>query len=209
MQLHVTDRVSTTMKRLGIAVLIAAIIGAVWYLQRTTPKTSAAAMHEPAPVERPAPAPIGKVTKLGSVEERKLLAERIEKARATRAKGSTTAMATSAPAAPRLPDEATPISTVEIRTAMREVIPILTECYEAALPSLPDPRVEITAEMKLTGDPDIGTVIDAKQITDKAGQPLPAKFDDCLRSTFQTLALPPLTEGDEIDVRYPFVFDEQ
>lgn len=199
------------MNRLGVAVLIAAIIGSVWYLQRSTPTTSAATT-EPAPVERPTPAPIGKVTKLGSIEERKLLADRIDKARALRSKSSSTgspSMATSAPAAPRLPEQATPISAVEVRTAMREVIPILAECYEAALPSLPDPRVEITAEMTLTGDPDVGTVIDAKQITGKDGQPLPAKFDDCLRSTFQTLALPPLTEGDEIEVRYPFVFDQQ
>lgn len=201
------------MKRLGVAVLIAAIIGSVWYLQQSTPKTSAATA-QPAPVERPTPtaAPIGKVTRLGSIEERKLLAERIEKARALRSKSSSTgtlATATSAPAAPRLPEQATPISAVEIRTAMREVIPILAECYEVALPSLPDPHVEITAEMTLTGDPDVGTVIDAKQVTDKAGQPLPAKFDDCLRSTFQTLALPPLTEGDEVDVRYPFVFDNR
>lgn len=214
MQLHVTDRVSTNMKRLGIGVLLVAIVGAIWYLQRPTPTTSAA--NEPAP---PKPAPIGKVTKLGSIEERKLLADRIEKARAQRAKSiaanagmrssSSAAMATHAPAPPRLPDEAPAISAVEIRSAMREVIPILVDCYQAAMPTLGDPHVEITAELTLTGDPDIGTIIDAKQIADKAGQPLPAGFDDCLRSTFQTLALPPLQEGDQIEVRYPFVFDNQ
>lgn len=202
-----------TMKRLGVGVLLVAIVGAIWYLQRSTPKTIAA--NEPAP---PKSAPISKVTKLGSVEERKLLADRIEKARAERAKltsnasagiQGSTAMATHAPARPRLPEQAPAISAVEIRTAMREVIPIITECYEAALPTLPAPHVEITAELTLTGDPDIGTVIDAKQIADKTGQPLPAGFDDCLRATFQTLALPPLQEGDEIEVRYPFLFDNQ
>jgi hypothetical protein len=160
------------------------------------------------------------VTKLGSVEERKLLAERIEKARADRASIATSnagtsgtsgsvAMATHAPAPPRLPEQAPEISAVEIRSAMRDVIPILTECYETALPTLTSPRLEITAELTLTGDPDIGTLIDAKQIADKTGQPLPAGFDDCLRSTFQTLALPPLQEGDQIEVRYPFLFDNQ
>lgn len=212
MQHLVTDRVSTNMKRLGIGVLLVAIVGAIWYLQRPMSKTSAATESAP-----PKPAPISKVTKLGSLEERKLLADRIEKARAERAKAiaanagtrGSTAMATHAPAPPRLPDQAPAISAVEIRTAMREVIPIITECYEAALPTLATPHVEITAELTLTGDPDIGTIIDAKQIADKTGQPLPTGFDDCLRSTFQTLALPPLQEGDQIEVHYPFLFDNQ
>jgi hypothetical protein len=203
------------MKRLGIGVLVVAIVGAIWYLQRSTPKPSAAPESEP-----PKAAPIAKVTKLGSVEERKLLAERIEKARADRASIGTShartsgtsgsvAMATRAPAPPRLPEQVPEISAVEIRSAMRDVIPILTECYETALPTLTSPRLEITAELTLTGDPDIGTIIDAKQIADKTGHPLPAGFDDCLRSTFQTLALPPLQEGDQIEVRYPFLFDNQ
>lgn len=213
MQQRVTDRVSTNMKRLGVGVLLVAIVGAIWYLQRSGGKPSVAAEPEP-----PKAAPIAKVTKLSSVEERKLLADRIEKARAERAGSKTSkasaaasasAMAIRAPAPPRLPEEAPAISAVEIRSAMREVIPILTECYETALPTLASPRVEITAQLTLTGDPDIGTVIDAKQIADKTGQPLPAGFDDCLRSTFQTLALPPLQEGDQIEVRYPFLFDNQ
>jgi hypothetical protein len=41
---------------------------------------------------------------------------------------------------------------------------------------------------------------------DSAGQPLPSTLDDCLRSTFQMLELPPLSEGDHIDVTYPFIF---
>ena len=36
--------------------------------------------------------------------------------------------------------------------------------------------------------------------------PLPAGFDDCLRSTLQTLELPPLAEGNEVKVTYPFMF---
>jgi hypothetical protein len=28
----------------------------------------------------------------------------------------------------------------------------------------------------------------------------------CVRSTFQVMALPPLAEGDKLDVRYPFKF---
>ena len=69
------------------------------------------------------------------------------------------------------------------------------------------PDVTVAAHLRLVGDPDVGTLIDdAGPLADATGQPLPAAFDDCLRGTFQTLALPPLAEGDEVSVTYPFVF---
>lgn len=98
---------------------------------------------------------------------------------------------------------------VTIRSAMHEVIPYITECYENALPTLPHPRVQITAKLTLTGDPDVGTLIDTDKLEDADGHPLPAAFDDCLRSTFETLELPPLQEGSRVEVHYPFTFDER
>jgi len=64
----------------------------------------------------------------------------------------------------------------------------------------------VVASLTLTGDPDIGTLIDADQLFDQHGQPLPAALDACLRARFQTLELPALAEGDKITVRYPFAF---
>jgi hypothetical protein len=211
--------VSKTMKRAAVVVAIAGIAVAVWYLRK--PRPSAAAKEPASPVTSTAPAParpIDKVTKLGSPAERKQLADRIAAAQAARKSGTTLSggAAGHAPAAPRLPDNlpdddgsSTPISKTEIRAAMREVIPHLSECYQAALPTLPDPNIEITAKMTLTGDPDIGTVIDADQVFHKDGSPLPTKFDDCLRATFMSLALPPLAEGSKIEVHYPFRFSTQ
>ena len=201
------------MKRVAVALALAAIAGALWYLRSSSSTTSAApSSAAPAPVPATATpnaspdraAPIAKVTKLASVDERARLAERIANARSARA-------AVRAPGAPSLPAEAVHADhletlKVEIRTAMREVIPILADCYQAAIPTLASPDIDIVAELTLTGDPDVGTLIDARQVTDKAGTPLPAAFDDCLRSTLQALALPPLAEGDHVEVRYPFVF---
>jgi hypothetical protein len=67
-------------------------------------------------------------------------------------------------------------------------------------------QLEIQAHLTLDGDRDAGTIIDAQQLFDQDDQPLPAIFDDCLRSTFQRLQLPPLTEGDRVEVTYPFLF---
>ena len=205
-------RVSLHMKRFAIVVAFAAIAGALWYLQRPAPST-ASNTSPPPPTSRAQP--ITKVTKLDSKEQRAKLAEKIANARAARAAASATGAtssgrtgATSAAKPPSLPSGSPDTDTlkVEIRTAMREVIPIISQCYEAAIPTLASPNIKIVSELTLTGDPDIGTLIDAKQIADEAGQPLPATFDDCLRTTFQSLALPPLAEGDVVEVRYPFVF---
>jgi hypothetical protein len=89
---------------------------------------------------------------------------------------------------------------------MREAIPDLAGCYTQALPTLASPDLRITAQLTLTGDPDVGTLIDAKQLFDHEGKALPPTLDDCLRARFQELELPPLAEGDQVEVHYPFVF---
>lgn len=210
--------VSKLMKRVAVVVAIAGIGFAIWYLRK--PDRTAAAPEQPATQHHgkpddPPTRRIDHVTKL-LPEDRKQLADRIAAAQAARAKNGPSGgggAATSAPAAPRLPadlpDEETKISKTQIRDAMREVIPIISDCYQAALPTLPDPNIEITASITLTGDADIGTVIDADQVLFKDGTPLPATFDDCLRTTFMSLALPPLAEGDKIEVHYPFRFATQ
>jgi hypothetical protein len=150
---------------------------------------------------KPAAAP--HVKKL-TADERKRVADRIAAAHASHSIASTS---TPAPKLPESPGDAPPaISKESIRDAMREVVEQLAGCYEAALPKLDRKDFGIKAEMTLTGDPDVGTLIDAKQLFDDRGKPLPPELDDCLRNTFQTLELPPLTEGDQVTVIYPFQF---
>lgn len=208
-----TQRVSRAMKRLGLVVALALLAGSIWFLQRPRHRDATAGDDPPPPrsTERTAPATalpktITKVTKIPDAETRQQLADRIASAQSARA-------ATRAAPIPRLPatdggttlDES-PIGKTEIRAAMRELVPHLAKCYEDALPTLPSPDFKMTAELTLTGDPDIGTLVDAKALADHAGKPLPAPLDDCFRSTFQLMALPPLAEGDQIEVRYPFEF---
>lgn len=207
--------VSPTMKRAGLVIGLVVLAGAIWFWRHPRPTTAASSKAGSAapmtgsstsssvPAAPATPARLDKVTKLASSADRKQLAERIATAQAVRA-------ATHAPSPPRLPDAEPPINKTNLRAAMRELIPLLTECYEAAIPTLPSPDVEITASLHLSGDPDIGTLIDADALVDKAtGKPLPAGFDDCLRSTFMQMALPPLAEGDKLEVHYPFKFAQE
>ena len=164
-----------------------------------------------------APAPIAKVTKLASPEQRKQLADSIASAQAARSANppsSTGTPSTRARQAPSLPAEAVEANDretlkVELRAAMKEIVPMLAECYEAEMDSIPEAQTKIVAELTLTGDPDVGTLIDAKQLATDEGKPLSTRFDDCLRGNLQLLALPPLAEGDRVEVRYPFLFAKQ
>ncbi len=201
------------MKRLGVVGALALAGGAFWYLQRSrTPAIAADAPPPPAmgtAVAGSAHAAeaakrFDKVTKLANADERKQLADRIASAQAARAASR------SAPI-PRLPDgsaeEETAISKTEIRSAMRELVPYITACYEEAIPKLGDaPDISVLAELTLIGAPDVGTIVDAHGLADRDGNSLVQSFDDCLRNTFQLMALPPLAEGDKIEVRYPFEF---
>jgi hypothetical protein len=137
--------------------------------------------------------PVAHVTRLAP-DERRQVADRIAAAHSARVR-------------PELPPPDPASSLKEsLRHAVRDVIPYLTDCFEKAIPTLPGPHVTVTAKMTLTGDADIGTLIDAHELVDDEGNPLPRAFDECLRTTLQSLELPPLAEGDVVEVHYPFEF---
>jgi hypothetical protein len=192
-------------------VLVGIAIGVYWYTRKP------AASHDDAPATKSSGAaspaatakPIAHATKLASADERKQLADRIARAQASHADGRAAVHATAAPslpAAPTLDPDNPEGAKTTIRAAMREVIPMLTDCYEKAIPSLATDETKVVAKLTLTGDPDIGTMIDAHEVRDGDGKPLPAAFDDCLRDTMQNIALPPLEGDGKLEVHYPFVF---
>src|SRR6185503_7438177 len=116
-----------------------------------------------------------------------------------------------APAMPRLPDQPAEeqpaqVDKTTIRAAMKELIPFLSDCYERAIPLLDSPDFDLDAELTLYGDPDVGTLVDVQSLKDGAGKALIEKMDDCFKNALQLLALPPLAEGERIEVHYPFKF---
>ena len=215
------------------------------------------------------PHPARHVTRLSSPEERREVANEIAAAAKARHAAATPASVPSpTPAPPPSAQPALPAADAQtivtpLRDAMREALPLLAECYTKALPTLANSRLSVAAHLRLTGDPDVGTLIDADQlyddvdksgerptrsaaaggakVVDKSGErptrsaaaggakvddksgerptrsaaeggakvvdkPLPSELDSCLRDTLQQLELPPLAEGDKIDVTYPLAF---
>ncbi len=163
-------------------------------------------------VSRDAPPTSAHVRRLASVAERRALAEQIATARARRATahaiaGAGTPADGESAGATGLPGDGDgDMDKDVIRGAMREALPILGTCYDRARPTLGSDHLAIHAHLTLTGDPDIGTIVDADQLVDDDGHPVATALDDCLRSTFQTLELPPLPDGAKVDVNYPLLF---
>jgi RNA polymerase sigma-70 factor (ECF subfamily) len=209
---------------IGTVVVAVAAGGAVWWLYPHGPgrlsgsgSSAALAPVAQAPesshtIDSATTSPTQHVRQLASAE-RQQLAERIATAQAVRAKRKQAATPTSQS------DQAPPSSSGSaheadmdkevIRGAMREVLPFLGDCYgEARESTLAADHLAIHAKLKFTGDRDVGTIIDAQKLVDDEGHALPVKLDDCLRGTLQTLELPPLGDGDTIDVDYPLLFSD-
>jgi hypothetical protein len=90
-----------------------------------------------------------------------------------------------------------------LQETLKQTIPIVAECYA----DQPGVR-EALAQLVLTTDPELGTVIDTTAITDANGEPLAATLDSCLRDTIDSLALPPLGDkGGTLPLQYTFKLD--
>lgn len=215
-------------KKLAIAAVIAVVAaGALWHWYPHTPASAAVARAGSAtsnanvgtaafeaPTTPALPPPPQHVRKLANADERRELVAQIAAAQAARKTvraphRSSLGSADSADRGSFGSGHEGDMDKDVIRGAMHEVLPFLGDCYgDARATTLSANHLEIKAHFTLTGDPDIGTVIDAKQLFDDNKQPLPAKLDDCIRSTLQTLELPPLGDGDTIEVDYPLSFSD-
>ncbi len=213
MQLDDRARCPAAMKRLVIGGAIAAVLSLavlVYLAQRSSARADVANApgNEPPPAKQ-VPHPLRHVTRLASSEERRAVAAAIAEAVKARHAADPAPASDPAPppsAKPELPTADAQTIVTPLRDAMREALPLLAECYSKALPTLANGHLSVAAHVRLTGDPDIGTLIDADELHDDTDKPLPAELDGCLRDTFQQLELPPLAEGDKIDVTVPLRF---
>jgi hypothetical protein len=202
-------------KRNLIAGLIVAIclVLLIVYKQRegaeqlAAPAPGSAAPNAPA-MQAPAK-PTEKVRKIDATA-RKALQERIAAARTTRTGGGTgptgaTGTSSKAPP-PSLPALPGTISKDDIRAGVRAVIPLLAECYDAAKDRLSPQRGQIVVQMHLTGEPEVGTLIDKAEIGGDAQLTADKDLVECLQQTMLSVELPPIAEGGTVDVTYPIAF---
>jgi hypothetical protein len=202
-------------KAAGIVIALA-IAGALlyWFVLRghaeTTPaqtaRTAKAGSATTTPSAPPTkPKPVDRVRRI-TKEERAALAQQIEAARTEHAHQVDHAegQMRQKPSLEAQADDVTIVKTT-MKAAMQEVIPMLSDCYDKGGSNLP-PALDVVAKLTLTGDPDVGTIVDANSLENKDGTPVDAAFGACVQDTLVTLEMPPISEGDVVQVTYPFAF---
>lgn len=173
--------------------------------------------------------PVAKATK--DRAQRDALAAAIAQARAARTSAATggasggpmpagTALTTGPGPAAKVDLTPGELSKEEIRDGVREVIPLLSECYQLMLDKHPRMGGRVVAKLVVDAEPDVGTIVtmqddsevQMKGTTDGADprelQNDFADFRQCLTATLETVALPPLgdKDGGRVEITYPFVF---
>ncbi len=113
--------------------------------------------------------------------------------------------ATGATASANAPGEATALDRDYVRAAMREVLPLLSECYMLALAEQPGLAGELVADFTIEGEPEVGGVIADVTIAPESGLDN-ATMNECVRETVYTLQLPAPQAGGTLSVRYPVRF---
>jgi len=198
---------------LGLVLVCVAVAIALWLRSRrgtevpANPRTSGGSGAATAPAAgsgRPVKGPIQRVQRLGA-EERKQLGAQIEAARerARVARSTSAAGGAGTGSAPVLDDTIT-VEQVgpKVQAAFKEAIPILAECYGNQ-----SAGATAAVQMTMISDPDLGSVIDTDAMLDGDGKPLAPELDDCLRTTIESLALPPLDVGGRLPLQYSFLFE--
>lgn len=200
-------------RTIGLTVVVVAAIAVVIWWQRRERVVGA---EPPAVASGSAPAAPGSATpppetmrKIDTATRQALL-DRIRTAREARAGSAaspaTTATAPSATPRPSLPPLPGKLEPSAIRAAVHEVIPLLAECYDNALPRLAVKQGKITVNMKLVGEPEVGTLIEHADVAGDEGFTKDPELMECFQQTMMSIELPPTTEGHEVHITYPMTF---
>lgn len=215
-------RVEVPMKRIaaaGGAVAVAAVVVAV-YQGRVLAEEPG---REPVAIEAggqhtlgaPPPRPIAVAAATLDRTRRIALARAIAEARQAPRPGGGAAPA--APADPTgygvigaaPPADTTPgeLTRDEIRTGVKEIVPLLTECFELQLEANPQlGRSTVHTKLVIDSEATLGTVVSVNGLDVEGSLAGNADFGDCLTATFEAMVLPPIADGGHLEIDYPFQF---
>ena len=93
-----------------------------------------------------------------------------------------------------------------LRASIRELVPLVKECYVNALRDQPDLGGRLTVEFRIAGEPEIGGVVTESRIVETDAGTLHAGLEECVRETMYGLQLDAPAGGGTVQVRYPFIF---
>ncbi len=92
-----------------------------------------------------------------------------------------------------------------IQERVREIVPLVRECYELGLEEEPSLAGRMVARFTIVGDPDIGGIVEEVTLGEESDLESPV-VEECVRETMYTLELAAPEEGGRVVVNYPFQF---
>lgn len=200
----------------SVLVLAAVIAGLVFWLRGRAAPAPASAGPVAAPVEAPPrpveaapgepaappapPAPTGRL----DPEARARMLEQLATARARRTAAGA-APAVSGTPAPELPAQGD-LDKEYIRAQIRELVPMLAECYEGALDEDPQLAGTLRVEFTIGGEPEVGGLVETSEVLADESTITHAGMVECVRETMYAAQFEAPTHGGKVTVRYPFTF---
>ncbi|MGE0547909.1 MAG: hypothetical protein AB7O24_20250 [Kofleriaceae bacterium] len=225
------------MNKLGIAAaVVIAVVVAGWLWSRSSRPPPATAPVATSPTEPPATVPTAAAASAGSgsgaTSVRRISPDRRAQLLGQISGARTAGTAAVAPVASsgsdatrsgwsseRDPSKAIALDRDYIRSSVRDIIPLLAECYSAALARKPALAGSVLVSFEISGEPEVGGVITnsevltaGKRIVDDNGKELePTTLDDaevheCIRETMYAIEIDPPPHGGTVTVRYPLAF---
>jgi hypothetical protein len=207
---------ATNVALVGTALAVAGGIGWYgWSSDVPDPQPTVVSTATPAAVNaRPDPAEPTRspnVRKLPSREARDQLLQAIRAARQRSA-------ATSSPTARHPPtlSAPTPSTTIDrdsddadrayVREAVQGLLPMITDCYKAALETEPALAGNLVVKFTIEGEPGVGGLVTESAIDPDQSEIRNPDLAECVQETMFALEIDPPTNGGTVNVTYPFAF---
>lgn len=206
--------IGMTAKQIGLVAVGALAIagGAVFYASsRDSGAAPRAASASPAPSASSAASPSSAdpaaalhVRKLAPAAKASLLAA-IRTQHGRRSGGTSGTSSSASTPAPALPANGD-LDKQYVRAAVRELIPMLSECYEEGLERDPALQGTIIVDFTIEGEPGVGGVVGESAVDAKESTLVDSQVRECIQETMHSLQIDPPTAGGVVRVRYPFEF---
>lgn len=104
------------------------------------------------------------------------------------------------------PDSPGKLSADYIRGAVKEITPLIKECYQMALAQDPELGGKLIVRFEIVGDPELGGLVAHSGIDEERSSATSASLRECVKETMYALELKPPEERGKVVVNYPFKF---
>lgn len=103
------------------------------------------------------------------------------------------------------PPDPSKLGKATMRYAIRDIQPLLLECYSDAFDRLARKDGTLEVKLVLIGEPGLATLVDDVELGGDAHLTKDAAFVECMRETLYTIEMPEMTGAETWNVNYPFM----